>query len=452
MSRFDSAKNKTIIGKATFRFNPKNITLKYFKIYTLGCKVNDADSRELAGLLWAQGWREATELESPAWVIVNSCAVTLPAITKTRRLVNQLKKKFPEAKLILTGCYPKIYLKQKQKFNSKESLGADEIIFNSKQLVARAEKIIQQSLSNGGGKIDSERKITCQQNASPLNKRARYFLKIQDGCNQFCSYCVIPYARNRIVNKSKAKIVKEVEQAIEAGYREIVLCGIHLGRFSFQSDGIGTGEDLAKLLKDLIKIKGLGRLRLSSIEITEVTAELIALIKNSARICPHLHISLQSGSDKILCSMKRPYRKKLFLEKVRQIINAIPQLALTTDVIVGFPGETDDDFSETMDFVKKIGFAKVHVFPFSPHKKAPAGKFKNQVDTHLKKKRAAALREPAGQLEKRYLLGLQGKKVKIVAEKIVGQEVVGRSEYYCEATAKIETKNIKRGQLIMTRL
>ncbi len=428
-----------------FCFNPKNIRLKYFKIYTLGCKVNDADSRELAGLLLAKGWSEATESKSPAWVIVNSCAVTLPAITKTRRLVNQLKNKFPEAKLILTGCYPKIYLKQKQEFNSKENLGADEIIFDSKQLVARAEKFIQQSLSDEG-------EVIRQQNVSPLNKRARYFLKIQDGCNQFCSYCVIPYARNRIVNKSKAKIVEEVERAIEAGYREIVLCGIHLGRFSFQSDGIGTGEDLAKLLKDLIKIKGLGRLRLSSIEITEVTAELIALIKKSARICPHLHISLQSGSDKILRSMKRPYRKKLFLEKVKQIRNAIPQLALTTDVIVGFPGETDNDFSETMDFVKKIGFAKVHVFPFSPHEKAPAGKLKNQVDIHLKKKRATALRKLAGQLEKKYLLGLQGKKVQIVAEKVVGQEVVGRSEYYCEATAKIETKNIKRGQLIKTRL
>ena len=426
--------------------------MNFFKIYTLGCKVNQVDSRELKNFLIENGWQEASKNQKVNLIIVNSCSVTMTAISKTRKLITRLKKNNVNAKIILTGCYPRVYLQKgvvskQQKLDKKMILGADEIslsVSEIKRTVLRDNKQLPGSQKKNG----SEFKIS----PSFRGGRARYYLKIQDGCNQFCSYCVIPYARDKMISKSEDEVVQELKEAIKVGYQEIILCGIHLGRFSLKTggNGIGDGEDLARLLKQLIKIKGLGRIRLSSIEVNEVSDELIGLMQKSEKICSHLHISLQSGSDKILKLMRRPYTKRDFLLRVSKIKKMIPEIALTTDVIVGFPGETEQDFQETIEFIEKVGFAKVHVFSFSSHEKSLASRFSNQVDLESKKQRAYQLRKVSERLEQSYLDSMRGKVAKIVIEKIDGQRVTGRSEYYHLLTT--ETKRaIKRGQLLKVR-
>lgn len=426
--------------------------MKYFKVYTLGCKINQVDSRNLNKFLCANGWREAI-INQPDWIFVNSCSVTMGAINKTKKLIMQLKKEYIGAKIALIGCYAKVYLGNKKinlhKQNKKIKLGADNILLSLEDIKKFVficgkkgegnKKKATEEINDNGFKIDS-----------PFaGGRARYYLKIQEGCNQFCTYCVIPYARTHMVSKAKKEIIQEAKAAIKAGYREIILCGIHLGRFSLKGGGrgIGDGRDLAKLVGEIIKLKNLGRVRLSSIEITEVTDELIDLMKQSEKICPHLHISLQSGSDRILRLMHRPYTKKFFLDRIEKIKKLLPKIALTTDVIVGFPGEEEQDFQETVNLIRKIGMARVHVFSFSAHERTIASKLPNQVKPSLRKQRASRLRIINEELERKYLAKMRGTLAKIVVEKTVNQNAIGRSEYYYPLIAKVDGQ-VRRGQLV----
>jgi threonylcarbamoyladenosine tRNA methylthiotransferase MtaB len=260
--------------------------------------------------------------------------------------------------------------------------------------------------------------------------RSRYFLKVGDGCNQFCTYCVIPYARGRITSRKSEDLVAEAVAATEAGYGEIVLSGIHLGRYGQDLKG---GESLVGLLKKLITIKGLGRLRLSSIEINEVDDNLIMLMKSEPQICRHLHISLQSGSDKILKAMNRPYDTAYFSERLEKLRAALPEIAISTDIIVGFPGETEIDFSKTLAFAARMRFSKIHVFPFSAHEQTKAFNLPNKVSTIEKKNRAAQLRQLSDELTSIYykemIKKLQGQGVLVVAEPNPNG-LEGKTEFY----------------------
>lgn len=389
-------------------FNAKNPinTGPRFLIKTLGCKVNQYDSADLKRRLEQAGFLSTSE--KPEIVILNTCAVTLSAISKDKQSLKNLKNDNPRARLVVMGCWPKTY---------RPELKAD-LVWGVGDLEKLVERI--RGLAKFPGVCNFESGLVS-------TDRSRYFLKVGDGCNQFCSYCIIPFARGRIKSRSERELTSEARQAVEAGYREIVLSGIHLGRYG---EDLKDGQaDLISLLKKLIKIPGLGRLRLSSIEINEVDERLIELIKSTDKICRHLHISLQSGSDKILKSMKRPYTVDDFRNRIEKIRQTLPEIAISTDIIVGFPSESDRDFLDTYRFAREMAFSKIHVFSFSAHPQTAAYKLSGRVSSEKIKARSQKLRALSSRLEKKYqadiLKKYHGKRLAV----IIDQKNRGKTEF-----------------------
>jgi threonylcarbamoyladenosine tRNA methylthiotransferase MtaB len=387
--------------------------MKTFKIYTLGCKVNLYDSGELANCL--AGFGLVKTKNSADVVIVNTCAVTKVAVRKNRQIIVKARTENPEAKIAVIGCWPKAY------GEATEDLGVD-LVLSGRETLMNAKAI---------AKLIGE--ISAQSGCADLLKptdRARYFLKIQDGCRQFCSYCIIPYTRGDLKSRVRAEVLAEAEEAARAGYEEIILSGIHLGLY-----GVDLAEEkinLVGLLKDLVKIEGIKKIRLSSIEITEVSAELIDFISQEAKICRHLHIPLQAGCDKILKLMNRPYTTEYFSEKIKALREKMPQISITTDVIVGFPGETETDFATTEKFIKEIGFSRLHVFSFSAHERTPSFNLPDRVNVKDIKERSEVLRVLSIELEEEYVKQFAGKKITatIINKKEAGY--TAKTEYYFE--------------------
>ena len=388
-------------------------TLNFYSI-ALGCKVNQYDLALLKKEFLSRGWRY--DKNKPDLVIINTCAVTKKAITKDRQVYHKLKNLYPQARFLIMGCWPQVS-------TDLEKEAADLILWGVgdndgllKKLAVTFPSLSDLPVSESGLLVPSD--------------RSRYFLKVGDGCNQFCTYCIIPYARGRITSRKSEDLVAEVTAAVAAGYGEIVLSGIHLGRYG---QDLKEGESLVGLLKKLLVIKGLGRLRLSSIEINEVDDNLIMLMKSEPQICRHLHISLQSGSDKILKAMNRPYDTAYFSGRVEKLRSALPEIAISTDIIVGFPGETEIDFSKTLAFAARMRFSKIHVFPFSAHEQTKAFNLPNKVSTIEKKNRAAQLRQLSDELTSIYykemIKKLQGQGVLVVAERNPNG-LEGKTEFY----------------------
>ena len=388
-------------------------TLNFYSI-ALGCKVNQYDLALLKKEFLSRGWRY--DKNKPDLVIINTCAVTKKAITKDRQVYHKLKNLYPQARFLIMGCWPQVS-------TDLEKEAADLILWGVgdndgllKKLALTFPSLSDLPVSESGLLVPSD--------------RSRYFLKVGDGCNQFCTYCIIPYARGRITSRKSEDLVAEVTAAVAAGYGEIVLSGIHLGRYG---QDLKEGESLVALLKKLLVIKGLGRLRLSSIEINEVDDNLIMLMKSEPQICRHLHISLQSGTDKILKAMNRPYDTAYFSERLEKLRAALPEIAISTDIIVGFPGETEIDFSKTLAFAARMRFSKIHVFPFSAHEQTKAFNLPNKVSTIEKKNRAAQLRQLSDELTSIYykemIKKLQGQGVLVVAEPNPNG-LEGKTEFY----------------------
>ena len=393
--------------------------MKYqFFIQSLGCKVNQYDGASLAADLEFLNFRLSTE--SPDLVILNTCTVTKNAITKDRQNLNLLKRKYPQAKFVVMGCWP-------------QTSGRELAVVDSNGIfwwgVGKRKEFLEFVKNIFSIKAEA---LPAKNSLALTDDLSRYFLKVGDGCNQFCAYCLIPYARGPIKSRPLAELVSEAERALEQGMEEIVLTGIHLGRYG--QDFADGKTSLNNLLRALLKLPKLGRIRLSSIEINEVDDELIALMKNNSKICRHLHISLQSGCDKILQLMRRPYDTKYFQDRVLAIRKFLPEISLTTDIIVGFPGETKNDFLVTKKFAAKIGFSKIHVFPFSAHEKTPAFLMPNQVEISERKKRAQELRAVSKKLEAAYrqkILSLfLGKNIPVVLEAVIGEKVRLKTEYH----------------------
>jgi threonylcarbamoyladenosine tRNA methylthiotransferase MtaB len=405
---------------------------KTYKIYTLGCKVNQYDSADLARRLKAIGWRAVDK--KAAIAIINTCAVTQTAIRKDRRMINKAKKENPQAKVIIMGCWPQVYVSDVKK------VGAD-MVFG----VHSRDKIIKRISGQ-----DSSLAATCQiVPGFVTTSKTRYFLKIQDGCNQFCSYCIIPYTRGRLRSRSQREIIKEAQAAVKAGFAEIVLSGIHLGLYGVDRY---KSNRLVELIKEILKIENLGRLRLSSIEVTEISSGLVKLMANNKRLCPHLHIPLQSGSNRILRLMNRPYRRVDFKKKINYLRRLIPKIAITTDVIVGFPGEKEKDFQETYDFIREIKFSRLHVFPFSSHPRTMAAKLPGQVPPEVIEARAKKLRDLGKQLAGQYKKKFINQELEVVVETRCRGRFQGKSAYYfdvCFAAEDIAGKDkIKSSNLI----
>ncbi len=393
-----------------------------FKVYALGCKVNQYDAGKLSSGLSSAGFQY---VESDAdFAIIYSCAVTGSAITKSRQAVRKAQKENPKAKIILSGCWPRTYR------DEAESLEGVDLVLAK----AGPKEVLMAARELYGFDFKDSRESCISQNS---NRGGRYFIKVQDGCEQFCSYCVIPYARGPLTSRRSDEIMEEAKTAVAVGFPELVLSGIHLGLYGVEhvkKDDAESGMELYKLIEQLSSIDGLKRIRLSSIEITEVSDKLISLFKKNEKLCHHLHIPLQSGCDKVLKNMKRPYNTSFFEKRLKKIFKAVPDIAITTDVIVGFPGETDVDFSVTESFCSRVGFSRLHVFPFSAHPLTPAFSMSGAVKEEKKKERASKLRKLSSKLENQYRRKFVGREMEVLVESFSNKEFKGITSNYLEVS------------------
>lgn len=348
-------------------------------ICSLGCKVNIYESEFMISSLKERGYT-ITNFEDKADIyIISTCSVTNESDKKSRKMINRAKKNNKDAIIIVTGCYSQ---------TNADNIEANIILGNKDK--SKIVEIIEEYKKTKENKkiIYDLTKVNFEKmEIKKFTNHTRAFVKIQDGCNAFCSYCIIPYVRGRIRSKNKKDVISEVTELVKEGYKEIVLTGIHTGKY-----GLDINSSLEELLENLVKIPGLYRIRLSSIEINEITPRIIKLLKENSIMAKHLHIPLQSGSDKILKLMNRKYTKEEFLNKIR-ILKEIPEISLTTDLIVGFPGETEREHQETLETLNEIKFTKIHTFPYSKRKGTPASIMEGQVSPEEKKKRVKEILE-----------------------------------------------------------
>lgn len=343
-----------------------------FAIHTFGCKVNIYESEYVINLMQANGYKMVDFNNDADIYIINTCSVTNEADKKDRKLIHTTRNNHKDKILVVMGCFSQL---------NPDVIDADIVLGNKHK-----SKIIE--LINEYKK--NKQKIVKVEDITDTNfedmyinrfvEHTRAFVKIQDGCNAFCAYCAIPYARGNLRSKKFSKVIEEVSELVNNGYKEIVLTGIHTGRY-----GKEQNTTLEKLLKELVKIEGILRIRLSSIEINEITDGIIELIKNNPIMAKHLHIPLQSGSNEILSLMNRKYKKEYFIDRVSYIRKEIPDISITTDLIVGFPGETEEYFKETIDTLNIINFTKIHTFPYSKRNGTVAASMPNQIDGNTKK-------------------------------------------------------------------
>ena len=361
--------------------------------HTLGCKVNHYETEAIWQLFKKEGY-EKVEFEHTADVyVINTCTVTNTGDKKSRQIIRRAIRKNPDAVVCVTGCYA-----QTSPADVLAIPGVDIVIgTQDRQKLLSYIKQYQNEREpiNGVSNIMKARGYE-ELDVPEFTDRTRASLKIQEGCNNFCTFCIIPWARGLMRSRKPEDVLKQARQLVQAGYKEIVLTGIHTG---------GYGEDMkdytfANLLEELEGVEGLKRIRISSIEASQITDEIIEVIDRSEKIVRHLHIALQSGSNSVLKRMRRKYSTEFYLERVNKLRQALPGLAVTSDVIVGFPGETEEEFQETFDFIKKVGYAELHVFPYSKRTGTPAARMENQVPDEVKNERVHKLIALSEQLAK----------------------------------------------------
>lgn len=361
-------------------------------IYTLGCKVNAYESEYVMSLFQEKGYTITDFNDICDIYVINTCTVTNQSDSKSRKIINQAIRRNPNACVVAMGCFIEA--------NKDIEIDGIDILIGNKdksKIVELVEEYFasQKKINNLYSDLGVEFEDMEIKN---FEGRTRAFVKIQDGCENFCSYCIIPYVRGKCRSKRLEKVIEEITTLVNNGYKEIVLTGIHTGNYGRDLD-----TDFASLLKEIVKIPGLYRLRISSIEATELTDEVLDIIKDNEIIADHLHIPLQAGSDKVLKLMNRKYDLEFFKNKIEAIRKLRPNISISTDVIVGFPGETDELFEESYRFCEEIKFSKIHVFPYSIRKGTPASKFPNQIDGNIKKERAKKLIQLSTKLEQEYM-------------------------------------------------
>lgn len=365
---------------------------KKFKISTLGCRTNQYESEAYAAQLRALGYREAQEGEEADVCIVNTCTVTESADSSSRHQIRQLHRHNPGASLVVTGC-----LAERLPEELKAIPGVTHLVPNKDKENLLASIFPDEELPEF--KIDQ------------FSAHTRAFVKVQDGCNSFCTYCIIPYVRGRSRSRPMGEILDEVRGLVENGYKEVVLTGINIG--DFEGD---QGERLADLVKAVDQVEGLERIRISSIDPDEVDEKLLDAVLNGKKTCHSFHIVLQAGSNVVLKRMNRKYTKQIFLETIRRLKKAAPDFTFTTDIIVGFPGETEADFEETLEVMREVKFAKVHMFPYSTRERTRAALYPNQIAPEvINHRKQIVLRESekqAFEMRHTYI----GKKVKVLIE------------------------------------
>lgn len=386
--------------------------------YTLGCKVNQADTASMENLFLRSG-HQLVSFDGEADVyIINTCVVTNTGQRKSRQTIHRAIRKNPNALIVVTGCYPQTAAEE-----VKAIAGVDMIIGNQDR--AQIVQLVEERLAHRQtDTLDAVHKLTAstafeEMAAGDITDKTRAFLKIQEGCNQFCTYCIIPYARGPLRSRSLESIHTETQRLISAGFKEIVLIGIHLGCYGKENP---DGPTLYDAVKTVLDVPGVQRLRLGSLESVEVEPRLLTLMQEDARFCRHLHLPLQSGCDKTLQAMHRPYTTAKFKTLLADIKTKVPDIAITTDVIVGFPGETEADFETTCKFAESCGFSKMHIFPFSARKGTPAEKFAGAVTEAVKKERADILGRIDETMHKAFLQAMVGQNAEVLFEQPAGED------------------------------
>ena len=367
-----------------------------FNIITLGCKVNQYESQAMREALIKHGYSLSDDKDKADITIINSCTVTSVSDAKNRKLINRVRRSNPDGIIILTGCMPQAFPDEENNFKN-----CDIVLGNAKraELIPTLEKFLEThnkliQITEHPMKNEEFENLS----VSSLGEHTRAFIKIEDGCNRFCSYCIIPYARGRVRSKSLDALKAEVENIALNGYKEVVLVGINLSAY-----GLNEEFDLADAVECACSVDGIERVRLGSIEPEQMDDKMIARLSAQKKFCPQFHLSLQSGCDKTLKAMNRHYDSSEYAKIVENLRKAFDNSSMTTDIMVGFAGETLEDFEQSMSFVKSINFAKVHVFPYSQRKGTVAAKAPNQVEPAEKERRAKLMGELVEESRKEFL-------------------------------------------------
>ncbi len=413
--------------------------------HTLGCKVNHYET-EAIWQLFKEADYERVDFETNADVfVINTCTVTNTGDKKSRQIIRRAIRKNPDAVVCVTGCYA-----QTSSAEIMEIPGVDVVVGTQdrhKLLDYIDEFQKERQPINGVGNIMKNRKYE-ELDVPYFTDRTRASLKIQEGCNNFCTFCIIPWARGLMRSRDPEKVVEQATTLVNSGYKEIVLTGIHTG---------GYGQDLknynlAQLLRDLDQVDGLERIRISSIEASQLTDEVISVLESSNKIVRHLHVPLQSGSDTVLKRMRRKYTMEHFSERITKLHQALPDVAITSDVIVGFPGETEEEFQETYDFIVKHKFSELHVFPYSSRIGTPAARMDDQIDEEIKNERVHKLIELSNQLAKEYASKFEDEVLEVIPEESgeTPNTLVGYADNYMKV--EFESNEDLIGQIVKVKI
>ncbi|GIV17585.1 MAG: tRNA (N(6)-L-threonylcarbamoyladenosine(37)-C(2))-methylthiotransferase MtaB [Armatimonadota bacterium] len=371
---------------------------------TLGCKVNQYETQRIIDTFEEQGFAVVGFDEPAELYVVNSCSVTQLAEKKSLQIVRRVARQNPEARVVLTGCFAQFTILR------------GESVAEAALLVPNTEKMhtVRYVLET----FPDIRERVSREPAPPALRnpyeRTRAVVKIQDGCNVCCSFCSIPYTRPRMFSRPYTEVLEEIRRLVDEGFKEVVLTGVLIG--SYGEDTGSGGPDLASLLQHMARIDGLERIRISSIELTQVTDRLIEVCASEPKVCPHLHIPLQSGDDRILQAMNRPYRQQDVLTLAEKLYSRIPDLAITTDIMVGFPGEDEAAFRETCNVVERVQYARAHIFRFSQRPGTPAAQMEGQVPEAEKERRSHELAELCRKYRERFITARLGRTLRVLVE------------------------------------
>lgn len=412
--------------------------MKKVAFYTLGCKVNQYETEAMEEIFERDNYTIVNSEEIADIYVINTCTVTNLSDRKSRQFISRAKKLNPCAVIAVVGCYSQVSPEEVSKIE-----GVDVVIGTTER-----NRILElcKEAKEKNEKINIVRNVKTQKefetiNIDEIKSKTRAYIKIQDGCNQFCSYCIIPYARGPIRSRSLDEIIKETEKLSKAGFKEIVLAGIHVASYGKDIDK----TPLTGVLKEVAKVDGIERIRLSSLEPTLIDEEFMKTIIDIGKVCDHFHLSLQSGSDTVLKRMNRKYTTSQYRDIVKLIRKYMPNAGITTDIIVGFPGETEEEFTETLEFVKDIKFSKIHVFKYSPRNGTPAAEYKEQVDGNIKNSRSERLISLGEELMLEFNQGFIGKNLSVLFEEESKKEkdfIEGYTTNYIRVKSKKESHNI----------
>ncbi len=417
--------------------------MKKVAFHTLGCKVNQYETQAMMELFKNADYQIVSDREFADVYVINTCTVTNVGDRKSRQFIRKMKKRNPAAVVAVVGCYAQVAPEEVQGLE-----GVDIVIgtHGRKEIV----RLVENKDGDRGDQFVGDIMQVYEFEDLALTEyegKTRAFIKIQEGCNQYCTYCIIPYARGNIRSRNKELVLEEVNRLSEAGYQEVVLTGIHIA--SYGKD-LNQQDYFLELLKEINQVSGILRVRLSSLEPNLIDESFLQELQKVDKLCPHFHLSLQSGSDHVLKRMNRKYNRDEYRRAIQLIRQYFENPALTTDVIVGFPGETEADFLDTYDLVEALEFSEIHVFKYSPKKGTPAANYKDQINGNIKQQRSEKLINLGGRLKRKYMEFFVDKKEEVLFEGYDREEKLctGFTTRYVKVKGKSDTDLSKEVQTV----